>query len=46
VSLLKRLVVAEDDTVPVAGWGVKVARSLFANMMMYVCVPAPGQRAA
>jgi SAM-dependent methyltransferase len=40
VSLLKRLVVAEDDTVPVAGLFVKAARSLCANMMMYVCVPA------
>ena len=40
VSLLKRLVVAEDDTVPIAGLFVKAARSLCANMMMYVCVPA------
>ena len=40
VSLLKRLVVAEDDTVPLAGLFVKAARSLCANMMMYVCVPA------
>ena len=38
-SLLKRLVVAEDATVPVAGWFVRMARSLCANMMMYVCTP-------
>jgi SAM-dependent methyltransferase len=43
VSLLKRLVVAEDDTVPVAGLFVKAARLLCANMMMYVCVPASMQ---
>jgi SAM-dependent methyltransferase len=40
VPLLKRLVVAEDDTVPIAGVLVKAARSLCANMMMYVCVPS------
>jgi SAM-dependent methyltransferase len=39
-SLLKRLVVSEDDTVPVAGWAVRAARQLCANMMMYVCMPA------
>ncbi len=36
-SILKRLVVSEDDTVPVLGLGVKIARWSFANMMMYVC---------
>lgn len=39
-ALLKRLVVAEDDTVPVAGWAVQVGRWFCSNMMMYVCVPA------
>lgn len=37
-SLIKRLVVSEDDTVPVLGLGVKFSRWAFANMMMYVCV--------
>jgi ubiquinone/menaquinone biosynthesis C-methylase UbiE len=37
-SLIKRLVVSEDDTVPVLGLGVKFMRWLSANMMMYVCV--------
>lgn len=37
-SLLKRLVVSEDDSVPVLGLGVKFARWAVANMMMYVCV--------
>ena len=45
-SLLKRLIVAEDASVPIAGWGVRAARRLCANMMMYVCVPAESQRAA
>lgn len=45
-SLLKRLIVSEDASVPVAGWGVRAARRLCANMMMYVCVPAESQRAA
>ncbi len=36
--LIKRLVVSEDDTVPVFGLGVKFMRWAFANMMMYVCV--------
>lgn len=39
-SVLKRLVVSEDDSVPVAGWAVRAARRLCANMMMYVCTPA------
>jgi len=45
-SVLKRLVVSEDDSVPVAGWAVRAARRLCANMMMYVCTPAPMPRAA
>lgn len=36
-SLLKRLVVREDASVPVLGLGVRVMRWAFANMMMYVC---------
>ena len=39
-ALLKRLVVAEDDTVPVGGWFVRLGRWACANMMMYVCVRA------
>ncbi len=42
-SILKRLVVGEDDSIPVAGAVVRVLRWAAANMMMYVCVPAaPG----
>lgn len=37
-SLLKRLVVSEDASVPVLGLGVRLMRRLAANMMMYVCV--------
>ena len=37
VSILKRLAVVEDDTIPVLGLGVKLARWTSANMMMYVC---------
>jgi ubiquinone/menaquinone biosynthesis C-methylase UbiE len=37
-SLLKRLVVSEDDTVPVLGLGVKFMRWFAGHMMMYVCV--------
>jgi hypothetical protein len=37
-SLLKRLVIAEDASVPVAGGMVRALRWLCANMMMYVCV--------
>ena len=39
--LLKRLLVAEDAGVPGAGWLVKAGRWACANMMMYVCTPAP-----
>lgn len=38
VSLLKRLVVSEDETVPVLGLGVKFMKWFSANMMMFVCV--------
>jgi SAM-dependent methyltransferase len=44
-SLLKRLFVAEDTTVPGAGWLVKAARWGCANMMMYVCTPDAGAAA-
>jgi hypothetical protein len=37
-SLLKRLVVSEDITVPVAGLFVRALRQVGANMMMYMCV--------
>jgi len=37
-GLLKRLVVSEDDTIPILGLGVKFMRWFSANMMMYVCV--------
>ncbi len=37
-SLLKRLVVAEDASIPVLGLGVKFMRWAVSNMMMYVCV--------
>ena len=37
-SLLKRLVVSEDATVPGAGLGVKFFRWFSGNMMMYVCI--------
>lgn len=36
-SMLKRLVVNEDDSIPVFGLGVKLMRWASANMMMYVC---------
>lgn len=36
-SLLRRLVINEDDSVAVAGLGVRVLRWTCANMMMYVC---------
>ena len=45
-TLLKRLLVAEDDTVPGAGWLVKAARRACANMMMYVCEPCAPQGGA
>jgi SAM-dependent methyltransferase len=34
---LHRLIVSEDETVPVAGLGVRLLRNLTPNMMMYVC---------
>lgn len=37
-SLLKRLVVGEDASIPVLGLGVKFMRWSVSNMMMYVCV--------
>lgn len=37
-SLLKRLLISEDDTVPLAGSFVRLMRWAAANMMMYVCV--------
>jgi SAM-dependent methyltransferase len=37
-SLLKRLVVNEDASVPVAGAFIRVLRETCANMMMYVCL--------
>ncbi len=36
-SLIKRLVVSEDDSNPLLGLGVKFMRWSVANMMMYVC---------
>jgi hypothetical protein len=39
LSLLKRLAVAEDATVPGAGWVVRAGRWACANMMMYICTP-------
>jgi SAM-dependent methyltransferase len=41
--VLKRMVVAEDDTLPVGGWLVRLGRWACANMMMYVCVREPGR---
>jgi SAM-dependent methyltransferase len=38
-SVLKRLLVAEDATVPGAGWLVRLGRWGCANMMMYICAP-------
>lgn len=37
-SLIKRLAVSEDDSVPVLGLGVRALRWACSNMMMYVCV--------
>lgn len=37
-SILKRLIVSEDDTIPILGLGVKMTRWSAANMMMFVCV--------
>lgn len=39
-SLLKRVVVSEDDSVPILGLFVRFSRWAAANMMMYICVPA------
>ena len=36
-SLIKRLAVSEDESVPVLGLGVRFLRWSVANMMMYVC---------
>jgi SAM-dependent methyltransferase len=36
-GIMKRLIVSEDDTVPLAGLGVRLMRRVCANMMMYVC---------
>jgi SAM-dependent methyltransferase len=41
-SLLQRLVVSEDDTVPLAGIAVRAMRWACANMMMYACQKASG----
>lgn len=38
LSLLKRIVVCEDDSIPVIGRGMQFLRWACANMMMYVCV--------
>ncbi len=37
-SLLRRLVVSEDVTVPVLGNGVRLLRAFASNMIMFVCV--------
>ncbi len=37
-SLIKRLLVSEDETVPILGLGVRFMRWFASNMMMYVCV--------
>ncbi len=39
-SLLRRLVVQEDRTVPILGAGVSVCAALGANMLMFVCSKA------
>jgi SAM-dependent methyltransferase len=39
-SLLKRLVVSEDDSIPVVGWVLRPVRWAAANMMMYECIAA------
>lgn len=36
-SLIRRLVISEDHTVPVLGFGVRFMRWFASNMMMYVC---------
>jgi ubiquinone/menaquinone biosynthesis C-methylase UbiE len=42
VSILKRLVVCEDDSIPVIGTIIRVMRWTCANMMMYVCLREDG----
>lgn len=42
-SILRRLAVAEDETVPLAGVVVRLFRWACANMMMYVCVTPSGE---
>jgi len=37
ISVIKRLAVAEDASVPILGLGVRLMRWAVANMMMYVC---------
>jgi hypothetical protein len=37
-GLLKRVLVAEDDSVPVVGVFLRILRWACANMMMYVCI--------
>lgn len=44
-SLLKRLLVAEDEDVAGAGWLVRWSRWACANMMMFVCTPSRGASA-
>jgi SAM-dependent methyltransferase len=39
-TLAKRLVVAEDDRVPVLGFGVRILGWFAANMTLFVCQPA------
>jgi len=39
MSLIKRLAVSEDHSIPLLGLGVKLMRWSVANMMMYVCRP-------
>ena len=44
-SLLKRIVVCEDDSIPGIGIAMRFFRWACANMMMYVCVCNEGERA-
>ncbi|MCC7418322.1 MAG: class I SAM-dependent methyltransferase [Acidobacteria bacterium] len=39
IRLLKKILVAEDASVPGAGWLIKWSRWAHANMMMFVCAP-------
>jgi SAM-dependent methyltransferase len=43
-AIIKRLIVSEDDSVPIAGLGVRLMRRVCANMMMYVCVRTEDSR--